>query len=253
MTPIKAVIFDLGGTLLHYHDPGSEPDRPFRQVTQAGIGAIFERLTELGYSLPLGQEIGPVVDRHIGQAYRSLVKDLRGGSVETPVRAALSELGFAPDEDQWADLRGYFYRAIDRIVSPREGLQPTLAVLKDGGYKLGLLSNTFWAADLHDRHLGEYGLLDYLPVRVYTSETAHIKPHPSLFRLVLGKLDAAPGESVYVGDRPDVDVAGAQGAGMRGILIRSPYMRADLNHVVPDAVIDELPGLIPALERLQAE
>jgi hypothetical protein len=38
---------------------------------------------------------------------------------------------------------------------------------------------------------------------------------------------------------------------MRGILIRSPYMAGDLKGTTPDAIIDELPDLIPALESLE--
>ena len=58
---------------------------------------------------------------------------------------------------------------------------------------------------------------------------------------------------VYVGDRADVDVAGAQGAGLKAILIESPYRHEGLGNVVPDAIIGELQDLILALERLQGE
>jgi phosphoglycolate phosphatase-like HAD superfamily hydrolase len=48
-----------------------------------------------------------------------------------------------------------------------------------------------------------------------------------------------------------VDVAGAQRAGLRGILIRSPYEQTPLGETHPDAVIDELPDLLPALAVLE--
>ncbi len=109
----------------------------------------------------------------------------------------------------------------------------------------------FWAADLHDRHLMEHDLLGFLPVRVYSSDAPYQKPHPSIFLSALESMGVHSEEAACVGDRADVDVGGAQNVGMRGILIRSPYQAAGLNGRQPDAVIDELPELIPALASLQ--
>jgi putative hydrolase of the HAD superfamily len=252
MTPIKAVLFDLGGTLLHYHDDRAEDSRRrFRRVTLAGVKAIYDHLVGEGYTLPTLEEAGAVVDNHIGAAYLASLKELHGGSVEAPLRAALAELGVALDDEGWAALRPLFYHEIDTIVFPREGLQSTIAALHEAGYKLGVISNTFWAADLHDSHLARYDLLDFFPVRVYSCDMPATKPHPSIFTAALERLGVSPAEAAYVGDLPDVDVAGAQKAGMYGVLIRSTYAPGDSEGVVPDATIDELPDLIPALEELQ--
>jgi putative hydrolase of the HAD superfamily len=149
-------------------------------------------------------------------------------------------------------LRPAFYAVIDGIVSPRAGVVGTLSTLQEAGYVLGLISNTYWAADLHDRHLAQHGLLDFFPVRVYSCEAPVVKPHPAIFLHALGAMGVRPEASAYVGDRPDVDVQGAQEAGMRGILIRSPYMAGDLKGITPDAIVDELPDLIPELETLES-
>jgi HAD superfamily hydrolase (TIGR01509 family) len=174
-----------------------------------------------------------------------------GGSVEGPLREALADNGLMLDNEQWRSLRPAFYSAIDRIVTPRTGARETLSALKEAGYQLALISNTYWAADLHDRHLAEYGLIEFFDVRVYSADTTHVKPHPSIFTDTLTALGVEPHEAAYVGDRPDIDVKGAQQVGMRGILIRSPYDQTPLGEIVPDAIIDELPELIPALERLE--
>lgn len=250
---LKAVLFDLGGTLLHYHDPEStEPERPFRRITQVGVGQLVHRLRAEGAPFNDPDSIGAVLDRHIGESYRLSQKDLRGGCVEAPIRAALAELGVEVDDVRWSSLRAEFYRAIDTIVTPRVGMHETLAALRTAGYQIGLISNTYWAADLHDRHLAEHGLDRYFDVRVYSSETPHCKPHPEIFTITLAMLGVQPGEAAYVGDRPDIDVAAAQQVGMWGILIHSPFMTTPLGSVIPDAAIEELPELPPALERLKA-
>jgi putative hydrolase of the HAD superfamily len=247
----KAVIFDLGGTLLHYHDKNSDdPKRPFRLVTLAGIRRIYERLVREGHPLPQPDRFAEVVDQHIRQSYRAAVQDLRGGTIEIPIRAAFAEVGVELQDGQWSALRQEFYGGIDEIVLPRSGLKETLSGLQARGLQLGLISNTFWAADLHDRHLAEHHILEYLPLRIYSCDVPRVKPHPSVFAAAIDRLNITPGEAVYVGDRPDVDIQGAQKAGWRGILIRSPYLDQSLGDVVPDAIIDELADLIPALEQL---
>ena len=249
---LKAVLFDLGGTLLHYQD-SREPDprHPFRRVTMAGIGNIIGHLAANGHRLPPFEELGPVFDHHIGLAYRAAVSELRGGSIETPIRAALAEIGVEVDEGSWAELRPLLYRAVDEIVSPRQGLRETLTALQEAGFQMGIVSNTFWASDLHDRHLSRYDLMEFFPVRIYSCDMPFLKPHPAIFNTALERLGVLPEEAVYVGDRPDVDVAGAQKAGMRGVLIRSPYRLEEPDGVEPDAVINELPELPPLLQEWQ--
>jgi putative hydrolase of the HAD superfamily len=48
------------------------------------------------------------------------------------------------------------------------------------------------------------------------------KPHPEIFRQALQSMNAAPEESLYVGDVYSVDYLGAQGAGMQAILMDIP-------------------------------
>ncbi len=253
---LEAVLFDLGGTLLHYHDRYADDHRqPFRRVTLAGLEAVLRRLAEDGVPLPPAEKLREALDRRIGADYRADWEARRGGSIERSVRAGLAEMGLDLTEAQWADLRPALYSAVDTIVFPRAGVYETLHTLRAAGYRLGLISNTHWAADLHDRHLREHGLLDLLPLRIYSCDTPFMKPHPGIFRLALDALGLPPETAVYVGDRPDVDVEAAQQVGMRGILIRSPYRPeagpGEAGGVAPDAVVDELSDLIPVLHGLE--
>ena len=49
----------------------------------------------------------------------------------------------------------------------------------------------------------------------------HRKPDPAPFRVALSRMGVEAAEAVYVGDRPDKDVAGAVGVGMRAIRVRT--------------------------------
>lgn len=61
----------------------------------------------------------------------------------------------------------------------------------------------------------------------------HEKPHPEIFRQALKSMNAAPEESLYVGDVYSVDYLGATGAGMQGVLMDFPgaYRDKDLPRV----------------------
>lgn len=48
------------------------------------------------------------------------------------------------------------------------------------------------------------------------------KPHPEIFRQALKSMNAAPEESLYVGDVYSVDYLGATGAGMQAVLMDTP-------------------------------
>ena len=249
---LSAVLFDLGGTLLHYHDPETiDHQRHFRRITQQGFADLLAALRDRGYHLPADAALLDDLDKQIRENYLADVKALRGGSIETPMRAALADQGIDVPDDVWRDVRDTFYQRIDEIVSPRSGLIETLTNLH-ARYKLGIISNTYWAGRLHDRHLERYDLLDFFPVRIYSSDSRYMKPHPGIFRQALAALETAPDEAAYVGDRLDVDVGGAQAVGMRGVLIRSPYRSEEFDgpppdDVTPDAVVNELPDLPAAL------
>jgi putative hydrolase of the HAD superfamily len=250
---IRTVLFDLGGTLLHYHDPQhGDPKRPFRRVTLLGVRAVLAQASN-GSGAPSFEMMTAIVDRHIGEAARALASTGSGGSVETPIRAALAEMGYPLDDAAWAGLRPVYYAQIEPTVTPREGVRETLQALHESGHRLGLVSNTWWSADFHDAHLARYGLLNLLPVRLYSCDLPHTKPHPAIFKTALERIGADAGEAVFVGDRLDNDVKGAQDAGMRAVLIRLSYETGEdtaPDGVIPDAIIDELPELPAALEGL---
>jgi len=71
------------------------------------------------------------------------------------------------------------------------------------------------------------------------------KPAEPFFQAAAAKLGFAPSEILMIGDDIDIDVGGAQRAGLRGALVRTGKFRpGDLNHAVkPDAVLDSIANL----------
>jgi putative hydrolase of the HAD superfamily len=70
------------------------------------------------------------------------------------------------------------------------------------------------------------------------------KPDRRIFDLTLGRLGVARTDAVFVGDHPEIDIRGAQDAGIRAIWKRDDYWGPC---AFADAVIDEvdeLPGVL---------
>ena len=107
--------------------------------------------------------------------------------------------------------------------------------MSEQGRQLGLVSNTLWTPELHDGDLARFGLLEHLPVRVYSSRAGYVKPDERIYRQALDRFDVAPAEAVFVGDKLLEDVVGPQKTGMRAVLVASPWRTEESNEITPDA------------------
>lgn len=74
------------------------------------------------------------------------------------------------------------------------------------------------------------------------------KPAIGLFEVGLGALGIAPERAVFVGVDTGRDVAGAAAAGMRTVLVLTPYGSKDIALGEPDGVIDTIADLLPLLK-----
>lgn len=241
---VRAVLFDLGGTLLHY----VEPYASFLDANVAGLTAMHGYLQRAGYAVPSVEAFVGSVGQFARETNRSLEAAGRGGCVDDTFRAALQRLDLVITPSDWPGALWCYYGTIQRFVYPVAGdVRQVLSTLDADGLKLGLISNTWWSSRLHDADLGRAGLLEFLPVRVYSSSHGYVKPRPEIFVAGLAALGCTPQETIYVGDRIMVDVAGAQAAGMRAVLVELDH-RVELDdHVRADArlrSLEELPAVI---------
>jgi putative hydrolase of the HAD superfamily len=242
---LKAVLFDLGGTLIHYDSEEAD----FIELEKRSLAALYRHLVANSQmALPEATFLMAVGSR-VEAEWQATIASARGGSIETSIKATLADLGLSLTPTEWQVARQVFYAPVHQAATPRQGARQTLQVLSERGVALGLLSNTFWAADVHDADLAHFGLLDFLPTRLYSCDIGRSKPHPEAFEIALAALGVEPNETVYVGDRLETDVEPARRLGLWGVLIRVPFRNEQSNTIMPDAVIAELPELIKLLER----
>jgi HAD superfamily hydrolase (TIGR01509 family) len=229
--PVRAVIFDWGGTLTPFHTidlldlwrAAAEvlaPDQA-EEVAAALVAAErrwWDTVTVTGHS-------GTTADVF------AAAREATGIDLD----AALHDRAVAAHLEAWTP---------HTVTDP--DVDPLLRALRERGIKTGLLSNTHWPRDWHEKWLERDGVLDLIDVRVYTSDLEHTKPHPEAFQAVVRQLAVAPEEAVFVGDRPVDDISGAKALGMRAVLV--PNDAVPGHPTQPDARIERLADLLAIVD-----
>ena len=197
-----------------------------------------------------GPELGPEGYRRVG-ARHGLALD--PATYESARLAAHEELQHHPelahDEEIWIAFTERIVRGMGgeldtaracaiEIVSEwerhdnftlYEDALPVLEKLREHGLRLGLVSNG-------QRDLAEFAQHHGLDVDVAVGSRTHgrTKPHASIFRAALERLDVQPAAAAMVGDSPADDVAGARALGMRAILLDRDDRYPDEPERIPD-------------------
>ncbi len=183
--PMRAVIFDVGGVLLH------ETDHAKRSQWETRLGLPPGQLTRLVLdSEPAAHAAtGQVAERQVWQAVGS-------------------QLGL--DEAQTLKLQRDFWASeqLDiTMVRFVQSLRPH--------YKVGILSNAW--SDARAFHNAKFKMNTWADVQVYSAEVGLTKHDRRIYRIVLAQLALPAAACVFVDDRPE-NVRAAQALGMRGVL-----------------------------------
>ena len=118
----------------------------------------------------------------------------------------------------------------------------TLSSLRASGRKLGLITNG--SVRMQSAKLKCLALSPAFDTILISDAEGVSKPDRRIFHRALERLNASPARAVFVGDHPEVDVAGARAAGMQAIWRRDPNVS---RMVEADAVIEELVDLLTQL------
>jgi putative hydrolase of the HAD superfamily len=126
------------------------------------------------------------------------------------------------------------------------------AGLRERGIRIGVLSNTLWPREVHERIFERDRVLSLIDGAVYTSEIPWTKPHPEAFRAALSAVQVRdPSRAVFVGDRVFDDIHGAKSVGMRAVLVPHSTIPQWQHGPVagePDAVVRRLSDLMAIID-----
>ena len=207
---IKAIFFDLDGTLRHSVPSGGEVFTDY--VKTMGLQVNEEaRRSALRW------------EHFYWASSEDLRNDLLAHSPETEnfwieySRRRLIALGAS---QEWAVEvapkisvhMGEFYKP--ESVVP-EDVRRTLPQLKESGYILAVISNR--DQPFHEL-LQDHGIAEFFDFSMAAGEVNVWKPDPGIFQHGLKRANVSASEVIYVGDNYYADVVGARNAGLQPVL-----------------------------------
>jgi putative hydrolase of the HAD superfamily len=205
--PIRAITFDVGGTLIQ---PWPSVGHVYAEV------AARHGLRDIPVDL-LNQQFAAAW-KNVGRfnyarsEWSRLVNHSFAGLTQTPV-----------SETFFADLYSHFGRAeawriFDDVI-------PALGALRSRGIQLGIISN--WDERLRPL-LQELKLDRYFHTIVISCEVSICKPSSAIFQRAAELLACAPASILHVGDSPAFDLGGASSCGFQALLLaRGPTAAPD--------------------------
>jgi len=222
---IRAITFDVGGTLI---EPWPSVGHVYAAVAaQFGVSGVA----------------ADVLTRNFGAVWRSCAGfDYARESWYALVRATFAGAAVHLPAEFYPAVYARFAEATAWRIY--EDVVPTLQVLKERGFRLGVISN--WDGRLRPL-LVELGLAPYFSSLVVSCEAGRTKPARELFQQSAAVLGVELSEMLHVGDSRQMDLLGAAEAGAVGRLV--------VRGKTPDAPeqMASLRDLIPLLDRSAAD
>jgi len=204
----RAVLFDFGGTLFDYAD-----------LAAAQLESLEGFAREAGLEAPVA-DLARAHRQATASAFRTYLERsyyLHRDFFADAIRGMAHGLGAALRDDQVERWFAIQHERRARDFRLRPGVLETLRELRARGVHLGIVSNI----DEDDlQHLIDLGGLRPCFDSLLSSEAAaSCKPDARIFTLALERAGCAPEEALFVGDSLPQDVAGANRAGLRSVLL----------------------------------
>ena len=237
---IKAVLFDLGETLLDFG--------------KVNTGRLFLEGAKLSYDFlkscnqPVGNFQYYCWRNLIAMRIRYLLSNITKNDFNSLalLRDKGTKKGIHLDKQQWQHFAWLWYEPLSKVATTEPDIKETLTELKNSELKLGIVSNTFVNGCSLEKHLEQVGILDFFTVRIYSYEFDFRKPDARIFKVAAEKIGEMMENILFVGDRIDKDIKPAIRNGMHTAL-KTAYTNAGKK--TPRGAwrinqLSELPGLI---------
>lgn len=232
MRPLRALLVDVGGTLVN--DATWLPADRFRELR-------LRRLADaLGRERPWLAELV----RHTFEEGSATTFEQRTAQA---VVSFLAERGVTPTAEEVEEICRANAAPMSEVVQVEEDALASMRAARAMGLRMAICSNTLWRDDADCRRdWEELGFGELFDAYVTSHSTGFAKPHPAMLLRCLDALGASADEAAIVGDRPELDIAGARAVGMRAVWKR-PFDFEGPPDPEPDAEITCLADLVPII------
>ena len=243
---IKAVLFDLGETLLNFGKVNTT--RLFRQ----GARLSYDFLKSCGQ--PVGNFNYYCWRNLIALRTRHWLSNItrKDFNALLLLRGIGTKKGIRLDRQQWRHLAWLWYEPLSKIGKAEPKTKETLTALKKLDLKLGIVSNTFVHSSSLEKHLKQLGILDFFAVRLYSYEFDFRKPDVRIFKIAAERIGEMLENILFVGDQIDRDIKAAAKTGMHAVL-KAAYTNAGKKTPKGAWKINQLSELPSLIEKINAE
>ncbi len=236
---IRAVMFDMGGTLEDLYSDGENEKRTaqglYRILGSHGIVVPYDE-TELW------QKVHPEILRYKEEA--------EGTLMELKPEQIWPDYGFKNipvDREKLiacSEEIAHMWEVTYYNRNLRKNVEPMLKGLKELGVYVGAVSNTASVFQVFDT-LEEYGVRQYFDDITLSSVVGYRKPHPNIFKIALCQARLKPEECAFVGDTVSRDVVGPRKVGYGRIFQISSFLTplkdtGNYDGFAPDHVITDI-------------
>ena len=207
---VKAVFFDFYETLcFHRHSLEENLERIAKRY---GVAVNWERYKTAMERLFAGTSVpDPTTDFSLLEVSITVIKRECEFIREVGIEQHVEQIA-------WELLQSGHYLFAANSVTLYGDVVPTLQYLRDAGFKLAIVSN--WDTPL-DPLTERLGIADYFDT-ITASHDMRVrseKPDSHIFNYTLAAVGVSAAEAVHVGDTYAADIIGAQGVGIRPILL----------------------------------
>jgi len=245
VTGVRAILFDLGNTLLEYGLTGrwreflrGRLEQIWREVAhddtrslRIAQGKLFAGAAELRMTLPSARSPGEDADTAAAEFARA-AGDVIGGTRARAIehsgrswhfrerlRQGLAAVGVDADADHIERLTDLFYEPIHACNHPYPDTVGTLTRLRAAGLTLAIITNAPWdtPARLLRSDLEQWDCAGFFDAFICSGDVPWRKPNPRFMLAAAEALGVTAGECLVVGDSLVADIAGASAAGMRSV------------------------------------
>jgi len=239
-TPIRHILFDLGGTLMH---ASGDWTPIFERADQALTHELREHHIKLD---------AKIFRARLHEYYKQRDKDFQETTYHFVLRELLKELGYAKVAE--STVRA----ALDAMFSItqtnwmlEEDTAAALHLLKSNDYHLGIFSNAGDDKDVQQL-VESFGIRAHFDFVLTSAACFYRKPHARAFEIALAQWSVPPEEAAMVGDSLPADIFGAKNLGIQAIWItrRAEFTTDEVQRIQPDFDLVGLNELLPTLERI---
>ncbi len=208
----KAVIFDLGSTLIEYESI------PYPELGAIASTSVWKFLTKAGHDVPGEKEFIDIFENVKEEFRKPAREDLTEWTVPEAVGKLLDRFKIEPQDGLVDQIFAAYYKPVAEQIYAYDDTIDTLKRIKEKGKVIGLVSNTIFPEETHRGELKRFKLTKYFTFTIFSSTFGFRKPHSDIFYKAANMAGFAPSECVYIGDRFVEDYQGPTGIGMPAVL-----------------------------------